>query len=300
MRIQQGRYSKVNLHEPSEEELLARALALTRPGDVFVDVGAAIGYYTILVAGARPEMRVYGFNPSEWFRKQMAGASPPPSTACHLGRFSPALRAVCLRAANIRMNFRGAGPPGKPICIETRALGLQDEQFAYINGEYGGRVNEVPVSRQHVDVSATVRDVTESKTVKLSTWLTETLGESGEVWMMMVDIQGTEGRVITAAKQDGTLAKGRVRQFFIGIHSDNNLQSIQRVRIPSSAQHLDVKTAWLAVQTFWLVLLVSAVLGWLKRRVLGRQDLTEAGYHILYAQAKVDKRPCNSHHLIAF
>lgn len=50
VRVQQGRYSRVNLHEPSEEELLARVLALIRPGDVFVDVGAAIGYYTLLVA----------------------------------------------------------------------------------------------------------------------------------------------------------------------------------------------------------------------------------------------------------
>jgi hypothetical protein len=72
VRVQQGRYSKVNLHEPSEEELLSRALALIRPGDVFVDVGAAVGYYTLLVASTHPEARVYGFNPSEWFRKQMA------------------------------------------------------------------------------------------------------------------------------------------------------------------------------------------------------------------------------------
>eukprot|EP01044_Picomonas_judraskeda_P017876 COSAG03_NODE_3439_length_2013_cov_32.426855_2_plen_274_part_00 len=50
VRVQQGRYSHVNLHEPSEEELLARALALIRPGDVFVDVGAAVGYYALLVA----------------------------------------------------------------------------------------------------------------------------------------------------------------------------------------------------------------------------------------------------------
>ena len=55
------------------------------------------------------------------------------------------------------------------------------------------------------------------------------------------------------------------------------------------------------MQTFWLaVLLVSVVIGWLKRRALGWQDLTEAGYHILYAQAKVDKRPSNSHHPIVF
>ena len=108
VRIQQGRYSKVNLHEPSEEELLARALKLIRPNDVFVDVGAAVGYYTLLVASTHSEAKVYGFNPSGWFRKQMAH--------------------------NIRINFGGkSGPPtGAPICIEPRALGLSDGAFAYV------------------------------------------------------------------------------------------------------------------------------------------------------------------------
>ena len=49
-----------------------------------------------------------------------------------------------------------------------------------------------------------------------------------------------------AAQKDGTLGKGLVRQFFIGIHSGNNLQTIQ-------------------------------------------VDLVQAGYDILYAEAKVDK-----------
>ena len=169
-------------------------------------VGAAVGYYTLLVASAHPEAKVYGFNPSEFFRKQMA--------------------------QNIRINFGGrSGPPTSPapICIEPRAMGLSDGAFAYVNGEFGGRVSEAQVERSggHVDVTQGVRDVSESTSVTMSTWLAETLGADGEVWMMMVDIQGTEGKVMRAAQQDGTLARGRVRQFFIGIHSGNNLETIQ-------------------------------------------------------------------------
>ena len=48
------------------------------------------------------------------------------------------------------------------------------------------------------------------------------------------------------------------------------------------------------------MLLVSVAIGWLKRRVPRWQDLTEAGYHILYAQAKVDKRPSNFNFVIVF
>ena len=122
----------MNLHEPSEEELLARALALIRPGDVFVDVGAAVGYYTLLVASTHPESVVFGFNPSEWFRKQMAH--------------------------NIRINFAGqAGPQaGAAICIEPRSLGLVDGSLSYVNGEFGGRVSEAGlggVARDHRDIS---------------------------------------------------------------------------------------------------------------------------------------------------
>lgn len=132
VRVQQGRYSRVNLHEPSEEELLARALALIRPGDVFVDVGAAVGYYTLLVASTHPESVVFGFNPSEWFRKQMAH--------------------------NIRINFAGqAGSPGGTvICIEPRSLGMVDGSLSYVNGEFGGRVREAGVGGiavDHVDIS---------------------------------------------------------------------------------------------------------------------------------------------------
>lgn len=134
VRFQQGRYRRVNLHEPSEEELLARALSLIRPGDAFVDVGAAVGYYALLVASTHPESLVYGFNPSEWFRKQMAH--------------------------NIRLNFGGrSGPPdGAAICIEPRSLGLTDGSLSYINGEYGGRAAETSVSREHVEIATGRRE----------------------------------------------------------------------------------------------------------------------------------------------
>ena len=40
------------------------------------------------------------------------------------------------------------------VCIEPRALGLTDDSYAYINGEYGGRVNEQDRHRDnHAEVS---------------------------------------------------------------------------------------------------------------------------------------------------
>jgi FkbM family methyltransferase len=49
-----------NLHEPVEEEWLIRAL---EGASVFVDVGAAAGYYSILAKRLRPKLRVVAFEP---------------------------------------------------------------------------------------------------------------------------------------------------------------------------------------------------------------------------------------------
>ena len=49
--------------------------------------------------------------------------------------------------------------------------------------------------------------------------------------------QGTEGKVIRGAKDDGTLSRGRVQQFFIGIHSVGNLNDI---RVDLAAAGYDV------------------------------------------------------------
>jgi FkbM family methyltransferase len=63
MQVQLDRYATAgnpNLHEPVEEEWLIRAL---EGASVFVDVGAAAGYYSILAKRLRPKLRVVAFEP---------------------------------------------------------------------------------------------------------------------------------------------------------------------------------------------------------------------------------------------
>jgi FkbM family methyltransferase len=52
-----------NLHEPVEEEWLSRLLADAPWNCVFADVGAGIGYYTILVRRLKPGARVFAVEP---------------------------------------------------------------------------------------------------------------------------------------------------------------------------------------------------------------------------------------------
>ncbi|MCT4559361.1 MAG: FkbM family methyltransferase [Pelagimonas sp.] len=52
-----------NLHEPEEEQWFGHVLAQAGTDGVFLDVGAAIGYYSALVRRARPGWGVYAMEP---------------------------------------------------------------------------------------------------------------------------------------------------------------------------------------------------------------------------------------------
>jgi FkbM family methyltransferase len=63
--VQVERYAAgLNLHEPVEEEWVVKLLQSLPPGRaVFVDVGAAVGYYCFLVAKHRPDAELHAYEP---------------------------------------------------------------------------------------------------------------------------------------------------------------------------------------------------------------------------------------------
>lgn len=63
------RYKVRNLHEPEEESILNSILdELPSDNGVFVDVGAAVGYYLFLVALKKPKFKLYAFEPLKTHR----------------------------------------------------------------------------------------------------------------------------------------------------------------------------------------------------------------------------------------
>ncbi len=53
-----------NLHEPVEEEWMLRTFVVNKPTrPVFLDVGAGVGYYSVLIKHHWPEARVLAFEP---------------------------------------------------------------------------------------------------------------------------------------------------------------------------------------------------------------------------------------------
>lgn len=68
--VQIDRYKVNNLHEPEEEAIINEILD-DLPGEhgIFIDVGAAIGYYLFLVSLKKPQYKLYAFEPLKEHRK---------------------------------------------------------------------------------------------------------------------------------------------------------------------------------------------------------------------------------------
>lgn len=62
--IQLERYAKINLHEPEEEALFVKVIEDIDPEHgVFLNIGAAIGYYVILARRLHPKLEIHAFEP---------------------------------------------------------------------------------------------------------------------------------------------------------------------------------------------------------------------------------------------
>ncbi|MFN0132692.1 MAG: FkbM family methyltransferase [Phycisphaerales bacterium] len=72
MPIQMERYKEINLHEPEEEAWLVKMLDEIGETGVFVDVGAAVGYYCFLVARLRPKFEIRAYEPDATNRARLA------------------------------------------------------------------------------------------------------------------------------------------------------------------------------------------------------------------------------------
>ncbi|MCA9298006.1 MAG: FkbM family methyltransferase [Phycisphaerales bacterium] len=63
LELQRERYATCNLHEPEEEDWIRRIVGSLGERPCIVDVGAAIGYYSMLVRILRPDAEVHAYEP---------------------------------------------------------------------------------------------------------------------------------------------------------------------------------------------------------------------------------------------
>jgi FkbM family methyltransferase len=76
LEVQRARYRLRNVHEADEEDVFLETLAAVPPQGIFLNVGAAVGYYVILARLKRPDLRIHAVEPlpgqSERFKENLA------------------------------------------------------------------------------------------------------------------------------------------------------------------------------------------------------------------------------------
>lgn len=70
-KAQRERFAIKNLWEQLDEPLIAKVLQHAQPGDVFLDCGAALGYYSLLARRLSPDIIIHAFNPHPKFVERM-------------------------------------------------------------------------------------------------------------------------------------------------------------------------------------------------------------------------------------
>jgi FkbM family methyltransferase len=192
------RYQQHNLHEPVETKLFSaiiRHAAAQEPHynrDLFVDVGAAIGYYMILSVQLNPYIDAYGFNPSASFQHHVA--------------------------TNVALNQLQQQPQQHPfgdhLCLDYRALTDTDHTRVFIGEHYGDGAES-----QAAGSKSTKKSGNWAETVRFDTFLRELLPRIP--FIVMLDIQGMEVAVLQTMQEAGILAAGTIPIFFVGIHGYN-------------------------------------------------------------------------------
>jgi FkbM family methyltransferase len=69
--VQNERYKECNVHEQEEESLFKEQLAEVGVNGCYVNIGAAVGYYSILTKILRDDIKVHAYEPLNMHRKYM-------------------------------------------------------------------------------------------------------------------------------------------------------------------------------------------------------------------------------------
>jgi FkbM family methyltransferase len=156
LEVQRARYRLRNVHEAEEEDIFISALADLPQGGLFLNVGAAIGYYAILAKLRRPDLAVH------------------------------AVEALPSQAERFRQTVTLNGLATSAIQLHEVAVAPNDDVEAFLlDDSYGSRLL---ASHEHTH-SKTVR----VKAVPLAQ-LCSDIG--GSIALLQMDIQGLEKPVL--------------------------------------------------------------------------------------------------------
>jgi len=195
---QRERYKKHNVHEAEEEALFVDLIRRLPPDGCFVDVGAAIGYYVILVRKLSPSLTIHAVEPLERHR------------------------------TFLRENLALNSLTNTDSIIHSEGLTSSEGQVSFLDRGYGSRI---PRDKKETRVSLSTRwkhlleqiGLRKPKhqgprfltipTMTLDT-LVRRIGRT--IDLLQMDVQGLEAEVLKGGAE--SMAAGDVKSFLIGTH----------------------------------------------------------------------------------
>ncbi len=190
------RYSQVNLHEPVEEEWFLKMLQGVDHEAVFMDIGAAIGYYTILAKTNRSGLEVHAFEPLELHRAYLGENLKLNGIPSH---------EVVVRPEAI------SGEPGEAKLVPSRFASVLESECAPATAGDGRQKRSSPSEQD--SRSSKRRHTTPVTTVPMDSVI-DAIGK--RISLVKVDVQGHETEVLRGA--DKAMQHHRVAAWIIGTH----------------------------------------------------------------------------------
>lgn len=184
LKQQIDRYAKINIHEPEEEEWFKKIINEIDPKNgVFINIGAAIGYYVILAKRISPSLEIHAFEPLETHRQYMKD--------------------------NFQLNELSLDE----ITIHPEAVSSRVGNTNFYPHSYGSSL----VSELHVKISNLPPEKQISIPCTVLNEITKSIGKV--IDLIQVDVQGFEIDVLSGAVE--AIKSGVIQSWLIGTHSLN-------------------------------------------------------------------------------
>lgn len=204
--VQRERYKRLNVHEAEEEEIFIELIQAIPPEGCFVNIGAAIGYYSILAKLLIPTLTIYAIEPLQRHRKFFY-------ENVILNGFSPA-----------------------DFIVYEEGIASSDGIAMFVDKNYGSKV--ISANKQNDRLSSSIKSFLKtilaqsgirkrgnaSEPVPIRTITLDSLMSiiSRSVDLVQMDVQGLEAEVLQGASH--SLRTGKIRGFLIGTHGRKSHQ----------------------------------------------------------------------------
>jgi FkbM family methyltransferase len=195
---QRARYQKNNVHEAEEEAIFSQLIDSLPEKACYLNIGAAIGYYSILGAKRRPDLSIHAVEPlprhRAWMRENILLNNLPEE---HIRIHSVGVDAVNGKAKLIDQAYGSGIAPKEKVPIGKMLI---------------TRMRNAKARMQGKKLPATISIVTRS----LDNLLEDLPGKHAHLCQM--DVQGLETEVLRGGFH--ALKEKRIGTFLIGTHSE--------------------------------------------------------------------------------